>query len=69
MVYPINDRKEDITLSRLGDLIRTERIRAKLTPKQVAKKCGVAESYLIAVENASTREKSRLHAKASSRRS
>jgi len=38
-------------LSRLGDLIRTERIRAKLTPKQVAKKCGVAESYLVAVEN------------------
>lgn len=38
-------------MSRLGDLIRTERIRAKLTPRQVAKKCGVAESYLIAVEN------------------
>jgi len=38
-------------LSRLGDLIRTERIRAKMTPKQVAKKCGVAESYLVAVEN------------------
>ena len=37
-------------MSRLGDLIRTERIRAKLTPKQVAKKCGVAESYLVAVE-------------------
>ena len=38
-------------MSRLGDLIRTERMRAKMTPKQVAKKCGVAESYLIAVEN------------------
>ncbi len=37
-------------MSRLGDLIRTERLRAKLTPKQVAKKCGVAESYLVAVE-------------------
>ena len=37
-------------MSRLGDLIRTERIRQKLTPKQVAKKCGVSESYLIAVE-------------------
>ena len=37
-------------MSRLGDLIRTERIRAKLTPKQLAKKCGVAESYLVAVE-------------------
>ncbi len=37
-------------MSRLGDLIRTERIRAKMTPKQVAKKCGVAESYLVAVE-------------------
>ena len=37
-------------MSRLGDLIRTERIRANLTPKQLAKKCGVAESYLVAVE-------------------
>jgi transcriptional regulator with XRE-family HTH domain len=31
-------------------LIRTERVRAKLTPKQLAKKCGVAESYIVAVE-------------------
>jgi transcriptional regulator with XRE-family HTH domain len=31
-------------------LIRTERVRQKLTPKQVAKKCGVSESYLMAVE-------------------
>ena len=38
-------------MSRLGDLIRTERIRQKLTPKQVAKKCGVSESYLLAVES------------------
>ena len=37
-------------MSRLGDLIRTERIRQKMTPKQVAKKCGVSESYLTAVE-------------------
>lgn len=37
-------------MSRLGDLIRTERMRQKLTPKQVAKKCGVAESFIIAVE-------------------
>lgn len=37
-------------MSRLGDLIRTERVRAKMTPKQVAKKCGVAESYIVAVE-------------------
>ena len=37
-------------MSRLGDLIRTERIRQHLTTKQVAKKCGVSESYLIAVE-------------------
>ena len=37
-------------MSRLGDLIRTERIRQKMTPKQVAKKCGVSESYLLAVE-------------------
>lgn len=37
-------------MSRLGDLIKTERIRQKMTPKQVAKKCGVSENYLIAVE-------------------
>ncbi len=37
-------------MSRLGDLIRTERLRQKMTPKQVAKKCGVSESYLMAVE-------------------
>ncbi len=37
-------------MSRLGDLIRTERLRAKLTPKQLAKKCGMAESYIVAVE-------------------
>ena len=37
-------------MSRLGDLIRTERIRQKMTPKQVARKCGVSESYLVAVE-------------------
>ena len=37
-------------MSRLGDLIRTERIRQKMTPTQVAKKCGVAESFIVAVE-------------------
>lgn len=37
-------------MSRLGDLIRTERVRQKMTPKQVAKKCGVSESFIIAVE-------------------
>ena len=37
-------------MSRLGDLIRTERLRQKLTPKQVARKCGVSESYILAVE-------------------
>ncbi len=37
-------------MSRLGDLIHTERIRKGMTPKQVARKCGVSESYLLAVE-------------------
>ena len=37
-------------MSRLGDLIRTERLRQKLTPKQVAKKCGVSESFIMSVE-------------------
>lgn len=43
-------RRRTNEMSRLGDLIRTERIRQKMTPKQVAKKCGVSESYLMAVE-------------------
>ena len=37
-------------MSRLGDLIHTERVRQKMTPKQVAKKCGVSESFILAVE-------------------
>lgn len=37
-------------MSRLGDLIKTERLRQGLTHKQVAKKCGVAERYLMDVE-------------------
>lgn len=51
-IYPIPllSIMEDEPMSRLGDLIRTERLRAKLTPKQVARKCGVSESYLLAVE-------------------
>ena len=40
-------------MSRLGDLIHTERLRQNMTPKQVARKCGVSESYIIAVENGS----------------
>ena len=37
-------------MSRLGDLIKLERGRRGLTAKQVARKCGVSESYLLAVE-------------------
>ncbi len=38
-------------MSRLGDLIKTERLRQNMTPKQVAKKCGVAESFIVDVES------------------
>lgn len=37
-------------MSRLGDLIKLERGRRGLTAKQVARKVGVSESYLLAVE-------------------
>jgi len=37
-------------MSRLGDLIRLERTRQGLTYKQVAKKCGVSDKYLMEVE-------------------
>jgi len=38
-------------MSRLGDLILLERTRQRMTPKQVAKKCGIAEKYLLEVES------------------
>jgi len=38
-------------MSRLGDLIRLERTRQGLTFKQVAKKCGVSDTYLMEVES------------------
>ena len=37
-------------MSRLGDLLRTERLRRKMTLKQVAKLGGVSEGYLKDVE-------------------
>ncbi|MBQ6950603.1 MAG: helix-turn-helix domain-containing protein [Clostridia bacterium] len=37
-------------MSRLGDLIRLERTRQGLTHKQVARKCGVSDKYLMEVE-------------------
>ena len=37
-------------MSRLGDLIKLERTRQGLTHKQVAKKCGVSDKYLMEVE-------------------
>lgn len=38
-------------MSRLGDLIRLERTRQGLTHKQVARKCGVSDKYLMEVES------------------
>ncbi len=38
-------------MSRLGDLIRLERTRQGLTFKQVARKCGVSDKYLMEVES------------------
>ena len=37
-------------MSRLGDLIKLERTRQGLTHKQLAKKCGVSDKYLMEVE-------------------
>ncbi|MBR6753390.1 MAG: helix-turn-helix domain-containing protein, partial [Clostridia bacterium] len=37
-------------MSRLGDLIRLERTRQGMTHKQVARKCGVSDKYLMEVE-------------------
>ena len=38
-------------MSRLGDLILLERTRQRMTPKQVAKRCGITEKYLLDVES------------------
>ncbi len=38
-------------MSRLGDLIRLERTRQGLTAKQVARKCGISDKYLMEVES------------------
>lgn len=37
-------------MSRLGDLIRLERTRQGMTYKQVARKCGISDKYLMEVE-------------------
>ena len=38
-------------MSRLGDTIRTARLKAKLTEKALGKKCGLAESYIRDLES------------------
>ncbi len=38
-------------MSRLGDTIRTARLKAKMTEKALGKKCGLAESYIKDVES------------------
>ena len=38
-------------MSRLGDTIRSARLKAKLTEKALGKKCGLAESYIKDVES------------------
>lgn len=37
-------------MSRLGDLIHTQRTRQNMTAKQVSRKCGVSETYILDVE-------------------
>ncbi len=38
-------------MSRLGDTIKSERLRLGLAPKALAKKCGVSEKFLLEVES------------------
>ena len=38
-------------MSRLGDTIRTARVKARMTEKQLGKKCGLAESFIREVES------------------
>lgn len=50
VVYCCPDNREVWKMSRLGDLIKLERTRQNLTYKQVARKCGVSDKYLMEVE-------------------
>ena len=38
-------------MSRLGDTIRGARLKKAMTPKALAKKCGVSESFIVEVES------------------
>jgi transcriptional regulator with XRE-family HTH domain len=38
-------------MSRLGDLIKSQRLKYKMTAKQLAKKCGVSEAFVMDVES------------------
>jgi len=38
-------------MSRLGDLIKSQRLRYNMTPKQLARKCGVTEAFVLEVES------------------
>jgi len=38
-------------MNRVSEMIKAQRIKANMTPKQLAKKCGVSESYILDVES------------------
>ena len=38
-------------MSRLGDLIKSQRTKYNMTPKQLARKCGVSEAFVLEVES------------------
>lgn len=46
-----NGARKGPLMSRLGDLIHLERTRQGLTAKQVARKCGISDKYLLEVES------------------
>lgn len=37
-------------MSRLGDLIKSQRTKYNMTPKQLARKCGVSEAFVLEIE-------------------
>ena len=38
-------------MSRLGDMIRSQRIKYNMTAKQLARKCGVSEAFVLEIES------------------
>jgi transcriptional regulator with XRE-family HTH domain len=51
MLQYIYQYKGGTIMSRIGNIIRQERLKKGLSPKQIGRKCGVSESFILDVES------------------